>query len=104
MNILLDALGAAAVNLAASGEGGAENLEHSALEILGHGLVAHLAGDLDDLVQGNGLGVLNVLLLLAVTWGLLECLDDEGGGGGNDGDGGLTVLDGQTDGDAETLL
>ena len=33
----------------------------------------------------------------------LESLDDKGGSGGNDGDGGLTVLDGQLDGDTETL-
>jgi hypothetical protein len=47
--------------------------------------------------------VLDVLLLLAVTRGLLESLDDEGRSGGNDGDSGLTVLDGQLDCDTETL-
>lgn len=65
--------------------------------------MAHGAADLDDLVERDGLGVLDVLLLFAVTRGLLEGLDDKGGGGGNDRDGGLTVLDGQADGDAETL-
>ena len=48
--------------------------------------------------------MLDVLLLLAVPRRLLECLDDERRGGGNDGDGGLTVLDGQADGDAEAFL
>jgi hypothetical protein len=48
--------------------------------------------------------VLDVLLLLAVSWGLLESLDDEGRCGGNDGNGGLSVLDGETDGDTETFL
>ena len=47
--------------------------------------------------------MLDVLLLLPVTRGLLEGLDDERRGGGNDGDSGLTVLDGQLDRDAETL-
>ena len=65
--------------------------------------MAHGAADLDDLVERDGLGVLDVLLLFAVTRGLLEGLDDKGGGGGNDRDGSLTVLDGQADGDAETL-
>lgn len=65
--------------------------------------MAHGAADLDDLVERDGLGVLDVLLLLTVTRGLLEGLDDQGRGGGNDRDGGLTVLDGQADGDTETL-
>ena len=65
--------------------------------------MAHGAANLNDLVKRDGLGVLDVLLLFAVTRGLLEGLDDKGGGGGNDRDGSLTVLDGQADGDAETL-
>ena len=47
--------------------------------------------------------MLDVLLLLAVAGWLLERLDDEGGGRGDDGDGGLTVLDGELDGDAEAF-
>ena len=47
--------------------------------------------------------MLTVLDLLAVTGGLLERLDDEGGSTGNDGDDGVTVLDGQADGDPEAL-
>lgn len=104
MDVVRDALGAAAVDLATGGESSAEDLEDGALKSLGHGLVAHGAGNVDDLVKRDGLGVLDVLLLLAVTRGLLEGLDDQGRGGGNDRDGGLTVLDGQADGDAETLL
>ena len=65
--------------------------------------MAHGAADLDDLVERDGLGVLDVLLLFAVTRGLLEGLDDQGRGGGHDRDSGLTVLDGQADSDAETL-
>jgi len=66
--------------------------------------VSHLAGDLNDLVERDRLGVLDVLLLLAVTWRLLEGLDDEGGSRWDDRDGGLTVLDGESDGDTETFL
>lgn len=65
--------------------------------------MAHGAANLNDLVKRDALGVLDVLLLFAVTRRLLKGLDDEGRGGGNDRDGGLTVLDGQADGDAETL-
>ena len=48
--------------------------------------------------------MLDVLLLLAVARWLLEGLDDEGGCGWNDGDGGLAVLDGESDSDTESLL
>lgn len=48
--------------------------------------------------------MLDVLLLLAVPWGLLERLDDEGGCRGDNGDGCLTILDGESDGDTETFL
>lgn len=64
----------------------------------------HGAGDLNDLVKGNRLGVLDVLLLLTITGRLLEGLDDERRGGGNDGDGSLTVLDTELDGDTESFL
>ena len=47
--------------------------------------------------------MLDVLHLLAITWRLLQGLDDESGGRGNDVDGGLTVLDGQLDGDLEAF-
>lgn len=101
---VLDRLGALAVDLAADRVGGAEDLLDNSLERLGEGLEAHRPGDLDDLVQGHGLVVLDVLLLLAVARGLLQGADDEGGGGGDDGHGGLTVLDGELHGDAKTLL
>jgi len=47
--------------------------------------------------------VLDVLLLLSVSGWLLEGFDDEGGGGWDDRYSGLTVLDGQSNGDTETL-
>lgn len=48
--------------------------------------------------------MLDVLLLFAVSRGLLEGLDNEGGCGRNDGDSGLTVLNSEFDGDTETFL
>lgn len=48
--------------------------------------------------------MLDVLLLLAVPWGLLKGTDDKGRSRGNNGDGGLTVLDGQLDSDTKTFL
>jgi hypothetical protein len=48
--------------------------------------------------------VLDVLLLLSVSGRLLEGLDDEGGRRWDDRDSGLTVLNGESDGHAETFL
>jgi hypothetical protein len=103
LDVIGDVLGAATVNLATSAKSGSENLLNGTLQILGHRLEPHGAGNVDDLLKGNTLGVLDVLLLLAVTRRLLEGLDDERRSGGNNGDGGLTVLDGQFDRDTETL-
>jgi hypothetical protein len=44
-----------------------------------------------------------VLLLLAVTVGLFETLDKEGGSRRHNRDGSLTVLDGELHSDAKTL-
>lgn len=76
LNVIADGLRTPAVDLAAGGESSAENLLYGALETLRHRLVAHLTCDLDDLVKWDGLGVLDVLLLLAVSWWLLQRLDD----------------------------
>lgn len=103
-DIITDSLGAPSINLATSAESSSENLENSSLELLSQRLLPHLAGNLDDLIKRNGLGVLDVLLLLAVSGRLLQGLDDEGGSRGNNRDGGLTVLDGETDGNTETFL
>lgn len=103
LDVVRDILGAAAIDLAADGESSTEDLENNTLESLGHGAVLHLAGDLNNVIEGDGLGVLDVLLLLAVTRRLLEGLDDQGRGGGNNRDRGLTVLDGELDSHTETL-
>ena len=56
-----------------------------------------------DLVDVDVSRVLDVLLLLSVSRGLLERSDDERRGRGNDRGDGLSVLDRQLDGDLETL-
>lgn len=43
--------------------------------------------------------MLDVFLLLTVSRRLLEGLDNEGGCGGDNRDSGLTILDGELDGD-----
>jgi hypothetical protein len=103
LDVVGDGLGAAAVDLAAGGESSSEDLLDGTLKVLGHGLEPHGAGNGDDLIERNALGVLDVLLLLAVPGGLLEGLDDQRRSGGDNRDGSLTVLDGQLDSDAQTL-
>jgi hypothetical protein len=103
LDVIRDILGAAAIDLAADGESSTEDLKDNTLERLGHGAVLHLAGNLNNFIEGDGLGVLDVLLLLAVTRRLLEGLDDQGRGGGNNRDRSLTVLDGELDSHTETL-
>jgi hypothetical protein len=104
LDVVGDILGAAAINLASDGESGTKDLLHGSLKLTGQGLAAHGAGNVDDVIERDRLGVLDVLLLLAVTGRLLEGLDDKGRGRGNDRDGSLTVLDAQLDGDTETFL
>ena len=103
LDVVADVLGAAAIDLAADGEGSTEDLQDGTLEALGHGAVTHGASNLNNVVEGDRLAVLDVLLLLAVTRGLLEGLDDQRRGGGDNRDSGLTVLDGQTHSHTQTL-
>jgi len=99
----VDVTGGLAVDLAADRVCGAEDLLDGALKSLGHGAVAHGAGNGVDLLERDVAVVLDVLDLLAVTRGLLEGLDHERRGRGDDLDGGDTVLHGERDGDTETL-
>ena len=84
---------------------GTEDLLDTVGEVLGEGLLGltHSSGNLDDLVKLNVSSVLDVLLLLAVSDGLLEGTDDEGRRGGDNGNGSLTVLNRKLNGNAETL-
>lgn len=104
LDVIADILWASAVNLTSDAESSSEDLLDGTLQLLGEGLETHGAGNLNDLIEGDGLAMLDVLLLLAVARWLLEGLDDEGRCGWNDGDGGLTVLDGESDSDTESLL
>ncbi len=106
LDLVTDLLGRTAVDLASDAEGGAEDLQHGALQLPRQGLLgaAHRPGNVEDLVERDRLGVFDVLLLLAVARRLLERADDERRGRGHDRHGGLSVLDGELDGDAETFL
>lgn len=103
LDVVRDILRAAAIDLATDGESSTEDLKDGATELLGERAVTHLASNLNDLIEGNGLVVLDVLLLLAVTRRLLEGLNDQRGSGRHDRDRGLTVLDGELDSHTETL-
>jgi hypothetical protein len=76
LNVVADGLWTPSVDLAARGESSAENFLHGTLEVLGHGLVPHRSCDLNDLVERNRLGVLDILFLLPVSRWLLERPDD----------------------------
>ena len=88
---------------ASDGLSGAQDLLHDSGQLLGLGPGLHHPGGVDDVVHGDVAVVLDVLHLLPVPGGLLEGLDDEGGGRGDDADLGLPVLDGQLDGDLQAL-
>lgn len=84
--------------------GGTKDLLDGTGQLLGERLGSHGSGNLNDLLQGDVSVVLDVLVLLSVTRGLLESSDDQRRGRGDDGHGGLSVLDGQLDGDTDTLV
>ena len=96
-------MGRLAVDGTSDGLGGAEDLLDGAFQLPRHGAFPHDAGDVDDLFEGNVAAVLDVLDLLAVTWGLLEGADEKRRGAGNHAHRRLTILDRQFDSDAETL-
>ncbi len=102
-DLLLQILGVLAVDGAPNADAGPKDLLDGPGHLLGHGPVPHDPGDLDDVVEADVTTVLDVLDLLPVPLGLLEGLDDERRGGGDDGHLRLTVLDGELDGDAEAL-
>lgn len=58
------------VNSATNALCSAENLLHTSGQLLGERLGLHDTSNVEDLVEGNVARVLDVLLLLAITWGL----------------------------------
>ena len=88
---------------ASDGLSGTQDLLHDSGQLLGLGSGPHGPGGVDDVIHGDVAVVLDVLDLLPVPGRLLEGLDDQGGGGGHHADLGLTVLDGQLDGDLQAL-
>lgn len=104
LDVIRDVLGRATINLAPDRESGTEDLKNNTLQLLSKGALAHGARNVDDVIEGDGLGVLDVLLLLAVTRRLLKSTDDQGRGRRNNRDLSLTVLDGELDSDLEALL
>lgn len=65
-----------AVNSGTNRLGSTEDLLDGTLKRLGKRLGSHLTGNVDDLVQRNRTVVLDVLLLLSVSWGLLKSTND----------------------------
>ena len=92
-----------AIDGAANGDAGAENFLNGALEFGGVALGSHLLGNGDDLVQLEFAVVDDVLDLLAVTWGFLKGLDDEGSGSGQHSDVALAILDHDLNKDLDAL-
>ena len=92
------------INSATNGDGGTEAFKNATLEGVGHGVGTDVLSNLDNFLEGDVTRVLDVLDLLTVTGGLLEGLDDAGGDGGKEGDGGNTVLDDELAGNLKTLV
>ena len=89
----LDSAGVFAVDGAADGDGGSENLLDGAGEVGSVGLGAHLLGDFNNVIELDLAVVNGVLNLLSVTWWLLKGLQEEGSSGWEHCDEALSVLD-----------
>merc|ERR1711904_55322 len=81
-----------AANCASNRTGRSKNFKNSALESLGVGARPNDAGHIVHVVPADVAIVRNVLHLLAITWGLLECLDEQCCGRGNNLNCNLAVL------------
>ena len=103
VDLLLDVLGGLAINSAANGNACAKDFLDSSTELSSVGLGAHFLGDFDDLIHSDFTVVDNVLGLLSVTCGLLECLQDKRASGVEDTDLALLVLDLDLDLNLDTL-
>merc|ERR1712093_397676 len=73
-----------AINGASKATACAKHFENGALQALGVGTAAHGPCHVIDVIPANVTVVRDVLDLLAVTWGLLECLNKQCCRRGND--------------------
>ena len=103
IDLVNDVVRGLAVNSAADRLGCPQNLLDDPTELPGHGPGSHHTGSLVDVLDGDVATVLDVLHLLPVPGGFLQSLDDQGGGAGDHGTGGLSVLDLQLYGDLQTF-
>lgn len=104
LDLSANVAGRGSLDGAAHGGAGTEDLAHSPSQILGKRAVTNLTGNLNNLIESQVAVMLDVLLLLAITGGLLEGLDDVAGRAGLDLEGGHTVSDGQLDTDTEAFV
>jgi hypothetical protein len=99
-----DSFGALSIHLASDAKSRTKHFLNCTLEILRERLESHSPGYLDYFIEADRLVVLDVFLLLAVSWWLLQSLDDKGRGSRNHRNGGLAVLNRESDRDAEAFL
>ena len=106
LDIITELLRTSSVNLAANTKASTQNLQHGTLQFTREGFVrtTHGSCNVKDFIERDGLRVLDVLLLFAVTGRFLQGADDERRCGGDDADSSLSILDGKLDCDAETFL
>lgn len=103
VNIDLDVLGGLTIDGATNGESSSQDLLQGSLESSRLRLVSHGSSDLEDLISSDVTVVEDVLRLLSVSHRLLQLLDNQGGGVGDDLGGSLSVDDGQLSGNSDTL-
>lgn len=78
LNVVAHVLRTPSIDLTSDAEGSSQNLLDRPLELLCHRLEPHRPRDRDDLIERDGFGVLDVLLLLPVSGRFFEGFDDEG--------------------------
>ena len=96
-------VGVLAIDGATNSGASSEDLQDGSGEGLGEGAGAHDLSNTNNVLEGDVSSVLDVLLLLAISVGLVQSLDDQSGGSGHHLDLSLTVLDDQLNRDADSL-
>lgn len=103
VDVIYDVMRVAAIHIAAHRLCSTQDLLDSSRKFSGQRAVSHLPGNVDNLIKSDVSTVFNVLLLLPVSWWLLEGFDDQGRGRGNHLNLSLSVLDGQFHCNPETF-